>query len=290
MSSKRLLGAIVGLLACVAVPATVVASSAPAEAAGSNTLTVSAGEYTYSLKGSPKAGNVQLDFVNGGVEYHMMAMVKLKKGVTNAQLKKAALSDDDNALAKIADGDGQVAPVPGLLAPNEHMSMITKLAAGHYGLLCFIPAPEDGAPHAAHGMIKVFDVSGSKSSLTPPSDGVVDVTLTDTATTLPSTGIPSTGWVKITNNGSTVRDLNLATLVGSTTVQQADDFYTSFFESGSLPAGTAPTALIGGVLALPKGATTYLALDALKGRYVFASSNSDLDDDPNEILTEFTVK
>ncbi len=187
-------------------------------------MTVNAGEYTYSLKGSPKAGNVQIDFVNGGVEYHMMAMVKLKKGVTNAQLKKAALSDDDAAFVKIADGDGEVVPTPGLLAPNQRMSMITKLAAGHYGLLCFIPAPEDGAPHVAHGMIKVFDVSGSKSSLTPPSDGVVDVTLTDTATTLPSTGVPSAGWAKIVNNGSTTRDINLAALTGTTTVQQADDY------------------------------------------------------------------
>jgi len=283
-------GAIVGLLACVAVPAAVVSSSAPAEAAGSNTLTVNAGEYTYSLKGSPKAGNVQIDFVNGGVEYHMMAVVKLKKGVTNAQLKKAALSEDDNAFAKIADGDGEVLPIPSILAPNQHMSMITKLAAGHYGLLCFIPAPEDGAPHAAHGMIKVFDVSGSKSSLTPPTDGVVDVTLTDTATTLPSAGVPSTGWAKIVNNGSTARDLNLAALNGTTTLQQADDYFTTLFETFAVPAGTAPAALVGGVHGIPKGGTTYLALDGLKGRVVFASSNAELDDDPNEILTEVTVK
>ena len=256
---------------------------------GSNTLTVNAGEYTYSLKGSPKAGNVQIDFVNGGVEYHMMAMVKLKKGVTSTQLKKAALSDDEKAFAKIADGDGEVAPVPNVLAPNQHMSMITKLEAGHYGLMCFLPAAGDGAPHIAHGMIKVFDVSSSKSSLTPPSDGVVDITLTDSATTLPAAGVPSTGWAKIVNNGSTARDLDIAALAGTTTVQQADDFFTNLFETGALPA-TPPAALIGGIHALPKGATTYLALDALKGRYVFANSNSELDDDPNEILTEVTVK
>jgi hypothetical protein len=281
----------------VALAATIVACAAllvgiapAADAAGSNTLTVNAGEYTYSLKGSPKAGNVQIDFVNGGVEYHMMAVVKLKKGVTNSQLKKAALSDDDEAFAKIAEGDGEVVPVPSILAPNQRMSMITKLAAGHYGLVCFIPAPEDGAPHVAHGMLKVFDVSGSKSSLTPPSDGVVDITLTDTATTLPSAGVPSTGWAKIVNNGSTARDINLAALNGTTTLQQADAFFTSLFESFTLPTGTPPAALVGGVHGIPKGGTTYLALDGLKGRVVFASSNAELDDDPNEILTEVTVK
>jgi hypothetical protein len=252
-------------------------------------LTVKAGEYTYSLKGSPKAGNVQIDFVNGGVEYHMMQMVKLKSGVTNAQLKKAALSNSDKAFAKIADGDGQVAPIPGLLGPNQHMSMITKLGAGHYGMRCFITAP-DGKSHFEHGMFKVFDVSSGKSSLTPPADGVVDVTLTDTATTLPSTGVPSTGWVKIVNNATTGRDLNLALLNGTTTVQQADDYFEAFFNSGVQPAGTAPAVLVGGVFGVPKGGTSYLALDSLKGNYVFASSNNEVDDDPNEILTPFTVK
>ena len=290
MSSRRLIGALVALLACVAVPATVVGSSLPAEAAGSNTLTVTAGEYAYTLKGSPKAGNVQIDFVNGGVEYHMMAMVRLKSGVTAAQLKKAALSEDDKAFAKIAQGDGNVAPLPGVLAPNEHMSMITKLGAGHYGLMCFIAAPSDGAPHVAHGMVKVFDVSSSKSSLTPPTDGVTDVTLTDTAATVPSTGLPATGWSKIVNNGTTNRDFNVALLNGTTTPAEADAYFGQFFNSGTAPTGTPPAVLAGGVIQIPKGGTAYLQLNLAKGRYAYASQNSDLDTDPNAVLGEFTVK
>ena len=107
--------------AVVALCTALIGGTAPdAGAAGSNTLTVNAGEYTYSLKGSPKAGNVQIDFDNGGVEYHMMQMVKLKKRRRpNAQLKKAALSESDAAFDKIADGDGKVAPIPGILAPNH---------------------------------------------------------------------------------------------------------------------------------------------------------------------------
>ena len=264
MSSRRLIGALVALVACVAVPATVVASSAPAEAAGSNTLTVTAGEYAYSLKGSLKAGNVQIDFVNGGVEYHMMAMVRLKPGVTAAQVKKAALSNDDSAGKKIALGDGNVAPIPGVLAPNQRMSMITKLAAGHYGIMCYIAAP-DGSPHVAHGMVKVFDVSGSKSSLTPPTDGVVDIALTDTAVTVPTTGIPATGWLKITNNSTTNRDFNVAQLAGTTTPAEADAYFTQFFNSGTAPTGTPPAALVGGVIQVPKGGTAYLAIDNPEG-------------------------
>ena len=274
MSSRRLIGALVALLACVAVPATVVGSSLPAEAAGSNTLTVTAGEYAYTLKGSPKAGNVQIDFVNGGVEYHMMAMVRLKSGVTAAQLKKAALSEDDKAFAKIAQGDGNVAPTarrPRSEPAHEHDHQAGRRALRDHVLH---RRTVDGAPHVAHGMVKVFDVSSSKSSLTPPTDGVIDVTLTDTAAmTLPSTGLPATGWAKIINSGTTNRDFNVALLNGTTTVAQADAYFNAFFNSGTAPTGTPPAVLVGGVNGIPKGSDGVLrALDLAKGRYAYASS------------------
>ena len=169
-----------------------------AGAAGSNTLTVKAGEYTYKLSGSPKAGWTQINFQNDGNEYHMMAVFSLKKGVTVAQIKKAAASQDQSAFDPLA-GKGQVFGAPDLLSPGEKTTVITKLPAGHYGVLCFIPAP-DGESHVAHGMVKTFDVSTSKSSLTPPTDGLVAVTIADDAITLPTSGMPAHGWAKVTNN------------------------------------------------------------------------------------------
>ena len=77
------------LAALIVVPATLAVSTSSAGAAGSNTLTVKAGEYTYQLKGSPKAGWTQINFDNAGVEDHMMVVLKLKKGATSAQFKKA---------------------------------------------------------------------------------------------------------------------------------------------------------------------------------------------------------
>lgn len=277
------------LVATIVASASLLVGIAPsAEAAGSNTLSVTAGEYAYKLKGSPKSGYVQIDFINGGVEYHMMDIIKLKSGVTGAQLKKAALSNNDKDRAKIADGNGEVVPLPGVLGPNQKMSMITQLKAGHYGMVCFIPAAADGKPHVAHGMFAVFDVSSSKSSLTPPTDGLVNVTLTDTAVTLPSTGIPAKGYAKIINNGTTARSFNLAVLNGTTTIAQADAYFTQLFESGP-GQGTPPAVLAGGIQSIPKGATTYFVLDLAKGRYAYSNANSDLDKDPNEVFGEFTI-
>ena len=279
------------LAAFVVVPATLAVSTASAGAAASNTLTVKAGEYTYVLKGSPKAGWVEINFQNPGVEDHMMAVFKLKPGTTNAALKKAILSNDQNALEKIAapGGDPTVYGTPSLLSSKASTTTMTKLAAGTYGMVCFIPAP-DGSPHAAHGMYKVFKVSG-KSNAKPPTDGVSEVTITDSEVTLPSSGLPAHGWVKVTNNSSVGRDATLAKYASAdTTFDQANAYFNEFFSSGTVPEGTAPATLEGGIGGLQPGGTGYFELDAENGRYVLVASNQDVDDnDPNPLHAEFEV-
>ena len=66
------------LAALVVVSATLAVSTSGAVAAGSNTLTVKAGEYTYVLKGSPKAGWTQINFDNAGVDAEFFAGSRIK--------------------------------------------------------------------------------------------------------------------------------------------------------------------------------------------------------------------
>lgn len=278
------------LAALVVVPATLAVSTSSAGAAGSNTLTVKAGEYTYVLKGSPKAGWVQINFDNSGVEDHMLAMFKLKPGTTNAQLKQALLSDDQNALEKIAapGGDPTVYGAPGPLSPKSSTTTMTKLTAGTYGLACFFPAP-DGTPHAAHGMYKVMTISG-KSNARPPTDGVSEVTISDSGITAPSSGVPAHGWLKVTNTTSTGRDLTLAKYASdSATFDQANTYYNEYFSTGKLPAGNAPAALVGGLGGMAPAGVGYVEVDLDNGRYTFVSSNADADNDPNPLHLDFTI-
>jgi len=132
-------------MALLIVPTTIGTAASSAGAAGSNTLTVKAGEYVYKLSGSPKAGWIQVNFDNAGVENHMMAVFELKPGVTAKQLKTAALSQDQSALGKIAapnaDPNG-VSGLPDLIGPGQKTTTLTELPAGHYGMLCFVPAPD----------------------------------------------------------------------------------------------------------------------------------------------------
>lgn len=285
---KRRIASLAATVAMCLVTVGVSAAVAPsAGAAGSNTLTVKAGEYTYKLSGSPKAGYTQITFDNGGNEYHMMAVLSLKKGVTVAQVKKAAQSQDQSAFDPLA-GKGQVFGAPDILSPGEKTTVITKLPAGHYALACFIPAP-DGAPHIAHGMVKLLDVSTSKSNLTPPTDGLVAVTIADDAIALPTSGMPAHGWAKVTNNATEPRSLDFAHFLGNATFEEGNAYFNNLF-SGTPPAGDPPAALQGGAQSIPPGSTAYVQLDMKAGRYVLVSDTDDDMDNSKQIHQEFTVK
>ena len=85
------------------------------------------------MKGSPKAGWTQINFDNAGVEDHMMAVFKLKKGTTPAQFKKALLSQRPDARSRRSRPGRRpsVGGMPALLGPGQKTTTMTKLTAGH---------------------------------------------------------------------------------------------------------------------------------------------------------------
>ena len=277
------------LAVCVAVGGIAAAAAPTAGAAGSNTLNITAGEYAFKVSGSPKSGPTQLHFTNEGTEYHMLDIEPLTKGVTLKQVKTAAASDDESAGDALA-GKGKVVSSPEILGPGEHTTVITNLPAGHYALLCFFTAP-DGKTHAAHGMVKLVDVSSAKSSLTPPKDGLVPVTITDDGITVPASGVPGHGWAKVTNGSSATRDLTLVRyLSSSATFDEANTYFSQFFQTGTLPDGAPPAAIAGGVQGIPAGGTGYVQLDMKPGRYALVSDTEDDQDGSALIHQDFTVK
>jgi hypothetical protein len=288
MQTKPFVARLSALAAAAAVAAGTLGAGAPsASAAGSNNLNVKAGEYTYKVSGAPKAGWTQINFDNKGVEYHMLGMAQLKKNVTLKQLKAAVNTEDESDENKLVVGG--VNPLPGVLGPSEATAILTKLKAGRYGIFCYIPAP-DGKPHALHGMVDIFDVSSAKSSLTPPKDGVIPVTLSDNGITLPSAGLPKSGWVKVTNSTSVSRSLGLGRyLTPTATFEQADAYFNTLF-SGSGEAGDPPASIMGGLEGIPAGGAAYLQLNLDPGRYVVVSQNGDVDNDPNQFHTDFEIK
>jgi hypothetical protein len=261
-------------------------STAEAQSSRSNKLTVKAGEYVYRFSGNAKPGWVQFEFDNQGVEYHMAGMVALKGNVTAKQLKAALLSDDPDAGSDLVRGSGDVAPQPGFLGPGEKATNILELNAGRYGVFCFIPAP-DGKSHVEHGMFKVFDLKGAKSSYKPPTDGVIDVSLTESSVDFPAT-LPRSSTLKITNDAAGPRSLNFASMLPGVTPEQADAYFQQLF-SGEAGDGDPPAVVVGGVNSIPPGGITYLQFDLAPGSYAFSNEDATADDDPAPVLGAFTV-
>ena len=166
---------------------------------------------------------------------------------------------------------------------------MTQLPAGTYGIACFLTAP-DGKSHAAHGMYKVFTVSG-KSNLKPPTDGVTAVSISDSGITPPSSGMPQHGWVKATNSTSVARDLTLAKYTSAgATFDEANAYYNAFFSSGKAPAGDPPATLNGGLGGIAPGASGYFEVDLKNGHYALVSSNQETNsNDPSPLHTDFEV-
>ena len=276
--------------------AMVLTATSVAGAAGSNTLDVKASEYKYKVSGTPKAGWVKIAFDNVGVENHMLSIVELKKGVTVAQLKKAASSNDNTAFQKIAAaGATENGPsgTPDLLGPKQQTATITQLPAGHYGMLCFVPAP-DGTPHFMKGMIKTFDVKKGKSDLKPPTT-VRDATLTDTGITFDTVDIGRNVTVKVTNDGQDVHSFTLVKVDDGHTLDEVHDYFNTLF-SGSdtgTSATTPPGVIVGGISSIDAGKTAYLEQSLEPGHYGYVSTQGNdpsSDDYTKGLHGEFVVE
>ena len=237
-----------------------------------------------SSSGSPKAGWTQINFDNAGVEDHMMAGFKLKKGTTPAQLKKALLSQDDAAFGKIAapGGDPSVSGLPALVGPGQKTTTLTELTAGTYGIACFVPAP-DGSPHAAHGMFKVFTVSG-KSNLKPPTDGVAEVTLSDTSITVPPGDAPKSLTVKVTNDGTTGTASSWSSWTTARRSTTRTPTSTPSSTRARRPRVMPPAMLVGGVQEVAPGGIGYVEWSLPAGNYGYVSTDGD--DPPNDDFTK----
>jgi uncharacterized cupredoxin-like copper-binding protein len=256
--------------------ATLVAGPVAAKSSG-NTLEVQAGEYAYTVKGAPHAGWVTISFDNLGQENHMLAIVQVKPSVTAKQVKAAALSNDQAAFDKLAQGDSNRSfGTPDLLGPGQSTETVSQLPAGRYALLCFVPAP-DGSPHVAHGMVTTIDVKKPSSSAKPPK-AQVNVTLSDTEITVPSGDAPKQFTAKVTNTGTTPHSFTLVNIEPGQTIDTVKTYFDAFFNTGQA-SGPPPGAIVGGVSGLDPGKVAYLVQTLQPGHYAYISTGGEAPDD-----------
>ncbi|MBM3948993.1 MAG: hypothetical protein FJ312_07105 [SAR202 cluster bacterium] len=101
------------------------------------------------------AGKTTLAVVNKGQQSHEMSILRLK-GITAADLRKALT--DPNAAPPAGPPPYESAGGFRGTAPGGTGWAVVNLTPGEYVLVCFIPDPADGKPHAAKGMFKPLTV------------------------------------------------------------------------------------------------------------------------------------
>ena len=103
-------------------------------------------DYAFTFSTPLTRGKHMVRVTNDAAQPHELTLFKLAPGKTAADVGHWAES-------------GMKGPPPGMpiggvtgLSTGRSSTFTVKLAAGHYGLVCFLPDAKDGKPHLAHGM------------------------------------------------------------------------------------------------------------------------------------------
>jgi uncharacterized cupredoxin-like copper-binding protein len=134
--------------------------------AGTTTVDVSLVEYGFIYdKALAGRGNIAFRTQNAGREQHELVLFRITSNRALLEIVQDE-SEEPEDIEFIAGA--------GPWAPGEQSTVVFTrvLQAGRYGLVCFIPAPDD-VPHAFKGMVSEFTVGGGGTggAISPPSTG-----------------------------------------------------------------------------------------------------------------------
>ena len=228
------------------------------------TLEIGAADFAFTVSGDMRPGMHAINMTNSGAEAHQAQIVSLADGHTMDEAV-ASLSDPT---APIPDWIGFVGG-PSVQPPGGTGTVYADLAAGTYGLLCFVSG-EDGIPHFAKGMVAEFTVEGAVVEADAP-EADVSVTAVDSGDgtsysfEAPATVDAGELVIEFANNGSEPHEMTIERLPEGFT---AEDYIAIVTGSEPPPEGVLPESF-GGVQAILPGAPTQSTLVNLEaGEYV----------------------
>jgi hypothetical protein len=98
-------------------------------------------------------GQKTIRVVTEGPQPHEMTLIKAGPGVTAARVQAALQNLDEEPDFPIEAAGGL-----GAIQPGQQGWATMNFTPGVYAMVCFVPDPATGAPHAALGMTRVFEV------------------------------------------------------------------------------------------------------------------------------------
>ncbi len=134
---------------------TVTASAAPPASPPTPDIVIHLKDYDFVITGNLTAGAHVIRIVNDGPQVHEMLIGQMAHG------KKAMDMVNWVERAHMRGGMPPIRPLGGAtaLAPGASEEVAVNLAAGEYGLWCFVPDAKDGKDHVLHGMVKDLKIS-----------------------------------------------------------------------------------------------------------------------------------
>jgi hypothetical protein len=216
---------------------------------------VTAKDFTFEAPASVPAGTTTIRLANAGKELHQAQLIKLEDGKTVDDLMKALKNPGPPpSWMKFVGG-------PNGIAPGQNTEATSVLAPGKYAYICFIPSP-DGVMHAAKGMIRPFEVTGTATAsqaAEPKADVTFKLVDYDFQSSQPLK--PGRHTILVENAGPQPHELVLLKLAPG---KKVEDF-AKWAETGL--KGPPPAVPMGGVTFLDKGGRGYFTADLTPGEY-----------------------
>jgi len=239
------------------------ASTTSSTVAPSSRLQVTSFEYSYDASGPVNlaAGKVRIILQNGGTEPHNAQVVRVRNGVSDAVVAKAA-SDDPTGAELLALGD----PVggPGTVSPGGIQESLQTLTPGSYLMFCLVRA-RSGEVHAADGMIDQFKVAANPARHPNPRP-TAELRLVDGGFRLPG-HFPRSGTLRVTNQGTEPHEVTFLRLPSGKGASAAAP-YLRQLRSPELLQEPPPFPAVGGISALSPGQSADVQLALPPGDYL----------------------
>jgi hypothetical protein len=221
----------------------------------------------YDVSGALRPGVAAITLTNTDDAAHMMALARLKDGVTIKQVTAAMAKSEEAAGKLLADSPDTSYGTPSMVGAGQSTTVTAAdLPAGHYALICFLSGT-DGMPHWQMGMIDELTVTGKKASEKPAADGTV--VLDDKGITMPG-GFTGAGTFLVVNKGKAPHGFSLARLDDGTTLA-AFAGHVGMAENAGQPVDGGGGVLAGGVDVLAPGQSAFLTLALQPGHYGYLS-------------------
>ena len=225
-------------------------------------VTIVANDYQFDAPTSIPGGLTRIPFRNAApAEDHQAQLLRLNDGVTLDDFT-ATLADPDSGEAELFALVEAAVGGPGA-GPGGENENVVNLEEGTYLLVCFIPSPTDGIPHAAKGMVQQLDVTAVPDEQPEPLNVDVSVGLADFAFDAPETLAAGETAIEVTNNGTQEHEMAVFSLDEGITTEDVVAILTGEVE----PQGPPPFAFTGQVAIMPPGQSGITTIDLKPGPY-----------------------